>query len=531
MKKFLSIFIITLILGTFITFTLKGEEVVAADPEITSDKLPVPDTCTIIKAIWEPAGEQKDGFFREKETTASILVKTKNCLKESGLNFSIWEADTLVKDLADDVLYKSGLENKKFTIPTDNFKINIVLGEEACEDGLGYECDLYFQLKHGTKILYDSEGQTYGNLYYECDGSTCLENAKFLSITELGTDDKPIDVSPVTVLTNSTTYTMLAPIGDITCMDSSGRDPKCIKNDIGAYLNFIFKFGIGLCAALAVVMLIINGIQYMGDESIFGKTESKKKMLAAIGGLLIALGSWALLNTINPDLVGTKLNIDAATVDITSSREYRLAETQDTPGAKVFKRTSYYDQIKKIATANNIPHCLLQVAIQRESGGVSSVGHDEDVPSVNVGSRKTFIASGKKSDGTTFTPGNTTDPRIIDRKFINTDNGSPYTKAPNTAINELGLDWRFSHSIGMFGVTFGPNHINPSGAKAIYSDSAADISRATNMMKDFYNKCNKNIDGTWRAYNSGSCTGNNAFTNKETIIRVDLYNQCLKQDN
>jgi len=123
----------------------------------------------------------------------------------------------------------------------------------------------------------------------------------------------------INVPENNTVYKMLAPIGTITCMDSSGVDKKCIGNNIGEYLNFIFKFLIGLCAALAVIMLIISGITYMGDESVFGKTEAKSKMFSAILGLIIALGAYALLNTINPDLTGVNgLNVSAAEIKISA---------------------------------------------------------------------------------------------------------------------------------------------------------------------------------------------------------------------
>jgi hypothetical protein len=125
----------------------------------------------------------------------------------------------------------------------------------------------------------------------------------------------------INVPENNTVYKMLAPIGTITCMDwATPKDPnsKCIGNNIGEYLNVIFKFAIGLCAALAVIMLIISGITYMGDESIFAKTEAKSKMFSAILGLIIALGSYAILNTINPDLTGTALNISAVNIQISA---------------------------------------------------------------------------------------------------------------------------------------------------------------------------------------------------------------------
>lgn len=103
-------------------------------------------------------------------------------------------------------------------------------------------------------------------------------------------------------------YTLLAPIGDFTEFDG---------NDIGDYLNLLVKLAIGLCGALAVIMLIVNGVSYMGEGSIFKKAQAKDNMQNAILGLLIALGSWAILNTINPDLLGGRgLSIRVAKLDV-----------------------------------------------------------------------------------------------------------------------------------------------------------------------------------------------------------------------
>ncbi len=146
------------------------------------------------------------------------------------------------------------------------------------------------------------------------------QEASKIFTDEVINKDEAVSVKPqINAAENKTIYKMLAPIGKITCMDSSGKDKNCIGNNIGDYLNVIFKIAIGLCAALAVIMLIISGITYMGNESVFGKTEAKSKMFSAILGLIIALGSYALLNTINPDLTGVKgLNVSAAEIQISS---------------------------------------------------------------------------------------------------------------------------------------------------------------------------------------------------------------------
>ncbi len=132
----------------------------------------------------------------------------------------------------------------------------------------------------------------------------------------------PVDVNPQTQvdLSGDGTYTLLAPIGGITEIKTTGGtcpgNPG-ISNGIGCYLNIIFILGIGLCGVLAVIMIVIGGIQYMGDESVFGKTEAKSKILSAVLGLFIALGAYVLLKTINPALTGQNgVMVDSVGVEI-----------------------------------------------------------------------------------------------------------------------------------------------------------------------------------------------------------------------
>jgi hypothetical protein len=108
--------------------------------------------------------------------------------------------------------------------------------------------------------------------------------------------DDPVYIDGQDEVVTDGEYNLLAPLPGM---------EKAPKN-IGDYFNTIFNIAIGLCAVLAVVMIVIGGIQYMGSESIFGKTEAKGQITRAILGLIIALGSFALLNTIDPNLLGGK---------------------------------------------------------------------------------------------------------------------------------------------------------------------------------------------------------------------------------
>jgi cell wall-associated NlpC family hydrolase len=79
----------------------------------------------------------------------------------------------------------------------------------------------------------------------------------------------------------------------------------------------MIKIFIGLCAVLAVVMIVIGGIEYMTSELVSSKEAGKERIRGAIFGLLLALGAWTLLNQINPDILNTNLSsLQNVTVDV-----------------------------------------------------------------------------------------------------------------------------------------------------------------------------------------------------------------------
>lgn len=81
----------------------------------------------------------------------------------------------------------------------------------------------------------------------------------------------------------------------------SGTDP------LGMFLAQAFQFGLAIAAALAVIMIVWGGVEIMLSESLFKKEDGKKKVWDAIWGLLLALVSWLILYTINPDILHFQL--------------------------------------------------------------------------------------------------------------------------------------------------------------------------------------------------------------------------------
>ena len=79
----------------------------------------------------------------------------------------------------------------------------------------------------------------------------------------------------------------------------------------GEYFKNIYNLMVGIAGVLAVIMIVVGGLEYIASAANPSAKESaKKRIWAAIGGLLLALSSYLILQTVNPDLVKFDLNIE-----------------------------------------------------------------------------------------------------------------------------------------------------------------------------------------------------------------------------
>lgn len=73
---------------------------------------------------------------------------------------------------------------------------------------------------------------------------------------------------------------------------------------IAQYIAAVYNWAIGVAVTLSMVMVVVGGFQYLvarGNASAIGA--AKSRITNAIVGLVLALGSYTILNTINPQLV------------------------------------------------------------------------------------------------------------------------------------------------------------------------------------------------------------------------------------
>lgn len=97
--------------------------------------------------------------------------------------------------------------------------------------------------------------------------------------------------------------------------------------NFGDYLKRVYGIGITVTITLAVLYLVIGGFAYMTSGiSITGKEGAKSKMTNALLGLLLALLSYVILNTISPQFTQFSLNISEV------GKSFNTAPTAGTSG-------------------------------------------------------------------------------------------------------------------------------------------------------------------------------------------------------
>ncbi|MBU1178529.1 pilin [Patescibacteria group bacterium] len=82
------------------------------------------------------------------------------------------------------------------------------------------------------------------------------------------------------------------------------------SGDVTQYINEVYWFGAMIVGALAMMFIVLAGVNYMrasGNEE--HVTKSKEMFAAALMGLFLVLGSFVLLRTLDPRLVELKLEI------------------------------------------------------------------------------------------------------------------------------------------------------------------------------------------------------------------------------
>ena len=92
-------------------------------------------------------------------------------------------------------------------------------------------------------------------------------------------------------------YTLNVPFGT----DRPPFQPGYVEGP-ASYIRTLYNFGLGFGALLAILMIVIGGVQYTVSEAVGNKQDALDRIKSAIWGLALLLAAFIILNTINPQL-------------------------------------------------------------------------------------------------------------------------------------------------------------------------------------------------------------------------------------
>lgn len=101
---------------------------------------------------------------------------------------------------------------------------------------------------------------------------------------------------------------------------------------LGEYISAVFKYAIATIGAIAVIMIIVAGFTWITSGGSSERvSEAKKRIQQSIVGLFLAVSSYTLLYTINPELVSFR-NLRVLTIPGISSDTIAETAHETSPG-------------------------------------------------------------------------------------------------------------------------------------------------------------------------------------------------------
>jgi hypothetical protein len=142
---------------------------------------------------------------------------------------------------------------------------------------------------------------------------------------------------------------------------------------ISVYLVGAYKMGIGIAAILAVIMIMAGGLIWIAAGGDAGKIGQAKTMISgAVIGLVLTVGSYVALQTVNPNLVNfTALKIPVVstkTIDVIEDYAPEVDNGAVSGGINVSTPSQYDAIFNKYAPCAGVAPEVLKAVAQAESG-------------------------------------------------------------------------------------------------------------------------------------------------------------------
>ncbi len=256
-------------------------------------------------------------------------------------------------------------------------------------------------------------------------------------------------------------YCLLAPLGGVSVI----RD-----KDLNDYFGMMYKILIGLAGVLAVIMIFFGGVQYMTTDALGGKEEGRTRIKNAVYGLIIALGSYAILNTVNPKLLNFTFGVDKVNIQFTPDETlFGQTEEQTAPNAGYTMHGSFLTpapsagvaQIgQKLGSGYTLQEIVVDTTSKKATFKISN-GTLTDSATVSVGLGKNGIAEATQAtSGDGKTPKGTTYINTDQRLSINQTNsifdrsgkynmGAAFINIGTTPDRGIGFHGRASNSLAV----------------------------------------------------------------------------------
>lgn len=417
-------------------------------------------TCTINSAQFDPSngtGKAAVEFFKDSVRPAiTISIKTSDC-ENKRIFVSIFESasSTSTSDIIPE------LNNREFTIPANNeLEIRMKAGETYCNSNTDPDCDYWmaigtvrYQMGAVAADTYISKGKSGGRLAYDCD-TTCDESWEYVSSTALNAATYQavlVDGGSVVAPGSACADTDGKPIAG--CYELYGGLSEALGNNfskienadsLGALLNAIIAWIIGIGGVLTVVMIMYNGYLYIverkeGNVSKMGT--AKTRIFNSVLGLLLLLTIYTILRTINPDLLNLVPRIDLASLTV----DEKIA--LDTEGYNT-------DDQKNAPTKNQLKDAVNKYKTKQEYLEKEYIpARDQTLPSATKG-LKLFITAHALQEG--FYPGSVSYRTNNPGNIGNVDNGGTRTyatlaqgiQAQNTFASAVSTNNERNYKIG-----------------------------------------------------------------------------------
>lgn len=293
-------------------------------------------TCDVIDAKFRTNvvlntqnGDFEAEFFQNNSPPYVYFdIKTTGCL-DNNLD---WDME-LTLEMVNPPYYNepiTQLDNWQFDVPDNNFTIVYQAGNITCD--IVYDPDCQYHIVTSDSNSSDDE---WDNLQYNCDVS-CVDFIDGINWNYLGflpyEENYQYDGSSINPVPGTTTPTpginesYLAPLPGL----------ESASSGLQGFLQGLFNIAIVIAGILAILMIVIGAITYLSTDSLSGTEKGRDMMLNAVFGLILALGAWVILNTLNPNLAESlRITIPRVTLTEGDSDIYGSGPTSYSTGGVV----------------------------------------------------------------------------------------------------------------------------------------------------------------------------------------------------